>query len=50
MSVETLATGNADIGERLLADVQQALASNTPLAIRGGNSKAFLGRPVRAPS
>lgn len=49
MNVETRATGSrdADISERLLADVQQALASNTPLAIHGGNSKAFLGRPVQ---
>ncbi len=36
MSVETRATGSrdADISERLLADVQQALASNTPTAKR----------------
>jgi glycolate oxidase FAD binding subunit len=36
-----------DDSERLVAEVSQALASGTPLAIRGGNSKAFLGRAVQ---
>ena len=36
-----------DDSERLVAEVSQALAGGTPLAIRGGNSKAFLGRPVQ---
>jgi glycolate oxidase FAD binding subunit len=36
-----------DDSERLVAEVSQAWASGTPLAIRGGNSKAFLGRPVQ---
>jgi len=35
-----------DDGERLVAEVSQALDRGTPLPIRGGNSKAFLGRPV----
>ncbi|EEA02598.1 FAD linked oxidase domain protein [Burkholderia sp. H160] len=36
-----------DDSERLVAEVGQALARGTPLSIRGGNSKGFLGRPVR---
>ncbi|MGF6446878.1 glycolate oxidase subunit GlcE [Paraburkholderia youngii] len=36
-----------DDSERLVAEVGQALARGTPLGIRGGNSKGFLGRPVR---
>ncbi|WP_144143479.1 glycolate oxidase subunit GlcE [Paraburkholderia sp. BCC1884] len=36
-----------DDSERLVAEVSQALQSGTPLRIRGGNSKAFLGRPVQ---
>jgi glycolate oxidase FAD binding subunit len=36
-----------DDSERLVAEVSQALAHGTPLAIRGGNSKAFLGRAVQ---
>ncbi|RKR36179.1 glycolate oxidase subunit GlcE [Paraburkholderia sp. BL17N1] len=39
-----------DDSERLVAEVSQALASGTPLAIRGGNSKAFLGRPAQGAS
>ena len=35
-----------DDSERLIAEVSQAWASGAPLRIRGGNSKAFLGRPV----
>lgn len=35
-----------DDSERLVAEVSQAWASSTPLTIRGGNSKAFLGRPL----
>ncbi|RKF33464.1 glycolate oxidase subunit GlcE [Paraburkholderia fungorum] len=35
-----------DDSERLLAEVSQAQAAGTPLKIRGGNSKAFLGRAV----
>lgn len=35
-----------DDSERLVAEVSRALASCTPLRIRGGDSKAFLGRPV----
>jgi len=33
-----------DHGEYLIEQVKQALAEHTPLKIRGGNSKAFLGR------
>ncbi|HEY3598336.1 MAG TPA: glycolate oxidase subunit GlcE [Paraburkholderia sp.] len=36
-----------DDSERLVAEVSQALASGMPLRIRGGDSKAFLGRPVQ---
>ncbi|EIF31235.1 FAD/FMN-dependent dehydrogenase [Burkholderia sp. Ch1-1] len=36
-----------DDSERLVVEVSQALASNAPLRIRGGDSKAFLGRPVQ---
>ena len=35
-----------DDSAALIAQVEAALAARTPLAIRGGNSKAFLGRPV----
>ena len=35
-----------DDSERLVAEVSQAWANGAPLRIRGGNSKAFLGRPV----
>ncbi|MFL9864848.1 glycolate oxidase subunit GlcE [Paraburkholderia fungorum] len=35
-----------DDSERLVAEVSQAHRGGTPLKIRGGNSKAFLGRPV----
>lgn len=35
-----------DDSERLVAQVQRSLASRTPLRIRGGDSKAFLGRAV----
>ncbi|KFX60655.1 glycolate oxidase [Burkholderia sp. K24] len=35
-----------DDSERLVAEISQARADGTPLKIRGGNSKAFLGRPV----
>ena len=37
---------STDDSERLLEQVSRALASRRPLRIRGGNSKAFLGRPV----
>lgn len=40
-------TSSRDDTERLLAEVAQALARRTPLAIHGGASKAFLGRPVQ---
>jgi glycolate oxidase FAD binding subunit len=36
-----------DDSERLVAEVSQALESGTPLRIRGGDSKAFLGCPVQ---
>ncbi|MFM0336661.1 glycolate oxidase subunit GlcE [Paraburkholderia fungorum] len=36
-----------DDSERLIAEVARAHASSAPLRIRGGNSKAFLGRPVQ---
>lgn len=39
-------TVSFDASEQLLEQVNQALASNTPLRIQGGGSKAFLGRPV----
>ncbi|EIK97257.1 glycolate oxidase FAD binding subunit [Pseudomonas sp. M47T1] len=32
--------------DTLLDGVHQAIATRTPLRIRGGNSKAFLGRPI----
>ncbi|MGV8842233.1 MAG: glycolate oxidase subunit GlcE [Pseudomonas sp.] len=35
-----------DASAALLEQVNQALVSATPLRIQGGNSKAFLGRPV----
>ncbi|MDN6859746.1 glycolate oxidase subunit GlcE [Pseudomonas sp. CAN2814] len=35
-----------DASSELLDQVNQALAARTPLRIRGGDSKAFLGRPV----
>ncbi|AGI23554.1 FAD linked oxidase domain-containing protein [Pseudomonas sp. ATCC 13867] len=35
-----------DASSELLEQVNQALAAHTPLRIRGGDSKAFLGRPV----
>ncbi|WP_371230003.1 glycolate oxidase subunit GlcE [Pseudomonas sp. QE6] len=35
-----------DASTDLLDQVNQALATRTPLRIRGGDSKAFLGRPV----
>jgi len=35
---------DADHSENLVEQVKQALAGRTPLKIRGGNSKAFLGR------
>lgn len=37
---------NSDIATQLQARVQDALAEKTPLAIRGGGSKAFHGRRV----
>ncbi|VVO06214.1 glycolate oxidase subunit GlcE [Pseudomonas fluorescens] len=37
---------NIDGSAALLEQVNQALASATPLLIQGSNSKAFLGRPV----
>jgi len=37
---------DADHSEDLAAQVKQALAANTPIRIRGGNSKAFLGRAI----
>jgi len=37
-----------DNSAALLEQVAQALRENTPLRIRGGDSKAFLGRPVQA--
>nr|WKF55998.1 putative FAD-linked oxidoreductase [Paraburkholderia busanensis] len=36
-----------DDSERLVAEVAQALRDGTPLRIRGGDSKAFLGRAVQ---
>jgi glycolate oxidase FAD binding subunit len=38
----------ADRSEALLETVREAFVSRTPLAIRGGDTKAFLGRPVDA--
>ena len=35
-----------DDSRRLIDEVSQAVASRTPLVIRGGKSKAFLGRPA----
>ena len=40
-------TVSFDDSQQLLDQVNQALASNTPLRIHGGGSKAFLGREVR---
>jgi glycolate oxidase FAD binding subunit len=37
-----------DKANALQSQVQQAIAANTPLQIRGGNTKTFLGRPVMA--
>ena len=37
-----------DISASLQSQVKQAIASKTPLAIHGGNSKAFYGNPVDA--
>ena len=37
---------STDDSERLLEQVSRALVSRRPLRIRGGDSKAFLGRPV----
>ncbi|UVL27720.1 glycolate oxidase subunit GlcE [Pseudomonas donghuensis] len=37
---------NNDASQALLEQVNQARAAGTPLQIRGGASKAFLGRPV----
>lgn len=39
-------TTDRDASHTLLEQVNQALQDNTPLRIRGGNSKAFLGREV----
>lgn len=39
---------SADIAGRLVDQVRQAIADGAPLRIRGGNSKAMLGRPVEA--
>jgi len=36
---------DADHSAQLVEQVKHAVAANTPLTIRGGNSKAFLGRP-----
>jgi glycolate oxidase FAD binding subunit len=44
MLIEPVST---DDSERLVAEISQARADGTPLKIRGGNSKAFLGRPVQ---
>lgn len=40
-------TVSFDDSQQLLDQVNQALASNTPLCIQGGGSKAFLGRQVQ---
>jgi glycolate oxidase FAD binding subunit len=40
-------TVSFDDSQQLLDQVNQALASNTPLRIQGGGSKAFLGREVQ---
>ena len=40
-------TVSFDDSQQLLDQVNQALASNTPLRIHGGGSKAFLGREVQ---
>jgi glycolate oxidase FAD binding subunit len=40
-------TVSFDDSQQLLDQVNQALASNTPLRIQGGGSKAFLGRDVQ---
>ncbi|MFM0286388.1 glycolate oxidase subunit GlcE [Paraburkholderia megapolitana] len=37
-----------DDSARLVAEVEQALVERSPLRIRGGDSKAFFGRPVSA--
>jgi len=37
---------DADLADTLLAQVQAALAANSPLRIRGGGSKAFYGREI----
>ncbi|MEC5406815.1 glycolate oxidase subunit GlcE [Paraburkholderia sp. MPAMCS5] len=36
-----------DDSKRLVAEVEEAFVKRAPLAIRGGNSKAFLGRAVQ---
>lgn len=37
---------SVDDSERLVEQISRACASRTPLRIRGGDSKAFLGRPL----
>ncbi|MEA3116902.1 MAG: glycolate oxidase binding subunit [Paraburkholderia sp.] len=39
---------SADHSEALLETVREAFVSRTPLTIRGGDTKSFLGRPVDA--
>jgi glycolate oxidase FAD binding subunit len=39
---------STDRGETLLETVREAIAGGTPLSIRGGGTKAFLGRPADA--
>lgn len=39
---------SADRSEALLQTVQEAIEAGTPLSIRGGGTKAFLGRPCDA--
>lgn len=41
-----MSANNHDASAQLLEQVNQALASKTPLCIQGSGSKAFLGRPV----
>ncbi|KPB69613.1 glycolate oxidase subunit GlcE [Pseudomonas cannabina] len=41
-----MSTADRDASQTLLEQVSQALHDGKPLRIQGGNSKAFLGRPV----
>jgi len=43
----TTAMASLDDSERLVEQVSRAIDSRTPLRIRGGDSKSFLGQPVQ---